>query len=399
MHGLMQLAVKWDIRAGFTRSKRVRIGGILILLCSAALAGCNFPRGGTPTPSGPELVLTYAAQTIQVQLTLAAVGDLITFTPGTPGFTPAISTPTATLPITTPVPTGLTPTAGVCDRGSFEEDITYPDNSLVQPGAEFVKTWRLKNTGTCSWNASYAIVFDRGDALGSPASAPLTDGSIPPGQTVDVSLTLKAPTDPGTYQGFWRLRNPAGQIFGLGENADKNFWVKIKVGTGQSYTYDFLVHAPDASWVSSGDGSEVPLAFGGADDDPNGVAKLKDDIIQENGKPAGVTLMMAPRQTEDGKVSGTFPEYTIQENDHFKAKLGFMEHCGSGQVIFQLWYQEEGNLVLLKEWPKSCDGHLELVETDLSRLDGRKVQFVLAVLANGSPEDDLAIWGSPRIEP
>jgi hypothetical protein len=216
---------------------------------------------------------------------------------------------------------------------------------------------------------------------------------------VDVSLTLKAPTDPGTYQGFWKLRNPAGQVFGLGENAEKDFWVKIKVETGQTYTYDFLVQAPGATWTSVGDGSEVPLAFGGADDDPNGVAKLKEGIILENGKQAGVTLVTAPRQTTDGEVSGTFPEYTILEDDRFKAKLGFLEHCGSGQVIFQLWAQEGGSLDLLQDWRKACDGHLKLVEVDLSSLKGRKVQFVLAVLADGSPEDDLAIWGSPRIEP
>jgi len=216
---------------------------------------------------------------------------------------------------------------------------------------------------------------------------------------VDVSLTLKAPTDPGTCQGFWKLRNPAGQIFGLGDNAEKDFWVKVKVGTGQTYTYDFLVQAPDASWTSSGGGSEEPLTFGGADDDPDGVAKLKDDITLENGKQAGMTLVMAPRQTEDGKVSGIFPVYTVQVGDAFKAKLGFLEHCGSGQVLYQLWYKEGDSQALLQEWRKACDGHLELVEVDLSSLKGKQVQFVLTVLADGSPEDDLAIWGSPRIEP
>jgi hypothetical protein len=40
-----------------------------------------------------------------------------------------------------------------------------------------------------------------------------------------------------------------------------------------------------------------------------------------------------------------------------------------------------------------------LVEVDLSSLKGKQVQFVLIVLADGSPEDDLVIWGSPRIEP
>ena len=373
--------------------KWTRLGGIILILLFSVLAGCNFPRGGTPPPSGPQLIFTYAAQTLQAQQTLAVSGGV---TPGTPGFTQVFTTPT--LP-GTPVPTGLTPTAGICDRGAFVEDITYPDNSLVQPGVEFVKTWRLENTGSCTWDARYAIVFDHGESLGSPAFSPLTSLSIPPGQTVDVSLALKAPTDPGTYQGFWKLRNPAGQIFGLGENAEKDFWTKIEVGTGQTYTYDFLVQAPDASWTSSGGGSEEPLTFGGSDDDPDGVAKLKEDITLENGKPAGVTLVMAPRQTEDGKVSGVFPKYTVREGDAFKTKLGFLEHCGSGQVLYQLWYKEGDSQALLQEWRKACDGHLELVDLDLSSLSGKTVQFVLSVLADGSPDDDLAIFGSPRIEP
>lgn len=221
-------------------SKHTRLLGNLIILMSTALVGCNFPSGGTPAPSGPELVMTYAAQTIQAQLTLAATSGLTTLTPGPPGLTPVSTTPTPTLPVTTPAPNGLTPTAGICDRGGFEEDVTYPDNSPVQPGAQFIKTWRLKNTGSCTWDTSYAIVFDRGDALGGPPSAPLTSGTVLPGQTVDVSLTLKAPIVPGTYQGFWKLRNPSGQVFGLGEKAEKDFWVKIKVENGQSYTYNLF---------------------------------------------------------------------------------------------------------------------------------------------------------------
>lgn len=377
-------------------SKRTGLGSIILILLFSTLAGCNFPRGGTPAPSGPQLIFTYAAQTLQAQQTLAATGAV---TPSTPGFTQAANTPTPTRPDNTPAPTGLTPTVGMCDRGGFVDDVNYPDNSLVQPGTEFVKTWRLKNTGSCTWDARYAIVFDHGEALGGPASSPLTSGSVPPGQTVDVSLTLKAPTDPGTYQGFWKLRNPAGQIFGLGDNAEKDFWVKVKVGTGQTYTYDFLVQAPDASWTSSGGGSQEALNFGGADDDPKGVAKLKEDITLENGKPAGVTLVMGPRQIEDGQVSGVFPGYTVLDGDNFKAKLGFLERCGSGQVRYQLWYKEGDRLTMLQEWPKACDGHLELVDVDLSSLKGKQVQFVLIVLADGSPEDDLAIWGSPRIEP
>jgi len=162
-------------------------------------------------------------------------------------------------------------------------------------------------------------------------------------------------------------------------------------------TYDFVAQASSATWVSSGGGSEVNLTFGGEDDDPNGVAKLKGNFILENGADAGKTLVVHPRHTDDGEVAGTFSEYTVQEGNRFKAKLGFLEDCGSGRVIYQLWVKQGDSLSMLQEWEKSCTGQLLNVDVDLSSLKGKKVQFVLVVLADGSPADDLAIWGSARI--
>jgi hypothetical protein len=37
------------------------------------------------------------------------------------------------------------------------------------------------------------------------------------------------------------------------------------------------------------------------------------------------------------------------------------------------------------------------VDVDLSSLEGEDVQLILTVLANGSPEDDLAFWLVPRV--
>jgi hypothetical protein len=214
---------------------RRRFWSLSLLSLQLLLAACNFPQEGTPTPSGPDLILTYAAQTIQARLTLAAAGLQSTLMAGTPGFTPLFTTPSpAPASTLTPPPGGQTQPAGPCDRARFEADVNYPDNSPVAPGENFVKTWRLENTGNCTWDDRYSIVFERGDLLGGPAAAPLTTVAVPPGGMVDISLALKAPTDPGVYQGFWKLRNPAGQVFGLGENADKDFWVKIRVGGGQS---------------------------------------------------------------------------------------------------------------------------------------------------------------------
>jgi hypothetical protein len=35
---------------------------------------------------------------------------------------------------------------------------------------------------------------------------------------------------------------------------------------------------------------------------------------------------------------------------------------------------------------------------DLSSLAGKTVQFALAILANGPPAQNLAVWVSPRVE-
>jgi hypothetical protein len=91
-----------------------------------------------------------------------------------------------------------------------------------------VKTWRLKNSGSCTWNSNYKLVFDSG-AVMEGASAVSFTGNVSPGQTVDLSVTLKAPATPGSYQGFWKLQNASGARFGIGATASVAFWVKITV--------------------------------------------------------------------------------------------------------------------------------------------------------------------------
>jgi hypothetical protein len=108
-------------------------------------------------------------------------------------------------------------------------DVTVPDGSDFDPGETFIKTWRLRNAGSCTWNSQYDLVFHSGDAMSAPADVQLTSGSVAPGATVDVSIQLTAPNSPGGYQGFFRLRSGSGVVFGIGDNADVSFWVEIEV--------------------------------------------------------------------------------------------------------------------------------------------------------------------------
>jgi hypothetical protein len=59
--------------------------------------------------------------------------------------------------------------------------------------------------------------------MNGPATQALA-GNINPGQTVDISVNLKAPAADGSYRGNWKLRNAAGVLF-------SQFYVDIKVKT------------------------------------------------------------------------------------------------------------------------------------------------------------------------
>jgi hypothetical protein len=97
------------------------------------------------------------------------------------------------------------------DEARFVDDVTVADGTVIQPGRQFVKTWRLRNSGATTWDDSYVLAFFSGNRMGGPQSVPL--GRAQPGQMVDVSVTLTAPTVPGTHRSTWKPRNRQGQFF------------------------------------------------------------------------------------------------------------------------------------------------------------------------------------------
>jgi hypothetical protein len=128
-------------------------------------------------------------------------------------------------------PTGGSSAPDCPDLGSkvatFVGDVNYPDGAKVSPGQSFVKTWRVKNVGTCAWNADYQLVFESGDRMGGAASQQLTDRHIAPGATIDISVQLTAPDEPGNYHGDWKFLDPNGNTFGL--TTGNPIWVEIEV--------------------------------------------------------------------------------------------------------------------------------------------------------------------------
>lgn len=208
------------------KMKTIRLGLVCLVLLLAA-CGTGSPTEPAETQANPQAVFTAAAQTAQARMTEMAA---ITPTPPPPSETPTdtpgpTNTPTDTL---TPPPTQT----GV-DLIEFMIDVTVPDGTSFAPGEAFVKTWRLRNNGSTTWNTAYSLVFVSGAQMNGPASIPLTS-DVPPGSSVDLSVNLVAPAQNGEHVGYWMLRNPSQKNFGLGPNADVAFYVQIKVTGGAS---------------------------------------------------------------------------------------------------------------------------------------------------------------------
>ncbi len=389
--------------------------GLLVFL--TGLSACNMPGRRTPAPSGFEMINTAAAKTVAAQLTeisrppagTAAPTEIasqstLAMTPSLPGLA-TITPQSSQAPVFTNVPQPTSaPQASACDRAKFVKDVTVPDDTQMQPGASFTKTWRLKNVGQCTWNEDYALVFVGGDLLGADGEVLLTK-EVEPDETVDVSVEMVAPAAGGTYRSEWKLSNSAREVFGTASKGDQPIWAQIRVnapaGEGER-RYDFVSSASSTAWFSAaGDNAGLPLAFGGLPDDPDGATILADELELESGQTSGKVLLTIPKQQEDGYVYGIFPAYTVQSGDHFKARIGFAvnsdERCGQGKAIFQVAVKDGEDIDTLQEITASCDGSLTPIDIDLNALRGRRLEFILAVRAAGSPQDDWAVWNSPQI--
>jgi len=192
----------------------------LVFLLLAACAPATTPP---PTPD-INAIQTAAAQTVIVQVAQTEAAQ--------PTATQE-ALPTATIEVTmapslTPTISGIIAGPGtqlLCDDAKFVSDVTVPDPPIGQPmtpGQDFLKTWKIRNAGSCTWGAGYSVIYGGyNDKLGGvPAAIAAT---VIPGQEVDVSVQFKAPTKLGEYLSAWRMANASGFAFG------EFFYVRIIV--------------------------------------------------------------------------------------------------------------------------------------------------------------------------
>ena len=205
----------------------------------------------------------------------------------------------------------------------FAGDITLPDDTVLAPGEEFVKTWELLNNGTCPWIEGYQIVAVDDEPLEGDTEVPI-EAPVAPGQTTEVSVTLIAPEEPGTYRSNWQMNDADGDLFGVDGFLEDAFWVQFVVSETATPTApdtdsgagaiggviwdDFCTiqadGTPTANCIETAEGSGFYISDGTLNGNESGLAGVKvglgDGACPLEGFPTGDNIITTALTDADG---------------------------------------------------------------------------------------------------
>jgi hypothetical protein len=317
----------------------------------------------------------------------------------------------------TPVPT-VAPTPVACtDKAEFVRDVTIPDGARLDPGMTFSKTWRFLNSGTCTWTPEYSIVFVSGSSMSGARTIALP-GQVSPGSQVDLSVLLQAPASNGDYEGFWKLRNGKGNLFGIGDYGNSPFWVRIQVGPKpepeitewRGEYYDNLKLTGDYALVRND--KKIDFNWGNGSPDTalssdhfsaRWTRKLSFDqaiyrfhLLMDDGAALWIDDRLVIDEWKEGASREVTIDLEMSKGEH-NIKVEYFEAGGQAKVSF--WSEKLTN-VSYKGWKglywfnKTLDSKWALVRDD----DGINFDWKFGSPAMGIPEDIFSIRWQKEVD-
>lgn len=276
---------------------------LMLFLVVLVLGGCRSLQTTTPAPSPSSGTATRPAATATppapsptstrpaLTPTLLATDEPPPAAP-TATFTPA-GQPAETEPASPGEPppgnvqTGIDSSAGVQDclsAAAFVGDLTIPDGTLIRQGDTFSKSWRVSNTGTCTWGPGYSLIYDGGELMNGPQVQELP--ATAPGGIADITVELTAPLRGGSYTGYWAFQDPAGARFGVGFPPNDPIWAEIAVNfiqpTGVAVGLPSTGENTPASPENPEDPSTTPETPASGGSQPVAACPVQRDLAFEN---------------------------------------------------------------------------------------------------------------------
>jgi hypothetical protein len=131
----------------------------------------------------------------------------------------------------------------------FVKDATFPDGTVVPPGASFRKAWKVRNDGSYPWPEGTSLVSVGGDVMSDPSHKELLP-VIKPEEEAEIALELTAPELPGMYTAYYRAQTKEQQYFG------QRLWASVVVAELES---DWQVVTEDKNKVAA-TAAQAPVA-------------------------------------------------------------------------------------------------------------------------------------------
>jgi hypothetical protein len=183
------------------------------------------PPSPIPTPVPPTPI-----NTIIFPTTIIQSPTLIYYAPTLATITPFHSpTVTGTIPTPTVNPGSL---AFGCNNLAFVRDVTIPSGTVLEPKQDFVKTWKVANTGKCKWVYQYQLMLLSGNAFNGNTTK--LGRVVDVGNWTELSVGMGAPKNPGDYISYWRMADANGNMFGA--SLAVSFTVKLPSPTSAPAT-------------------------------------------------------------------------------------------------------------------------------------------------------------------
>ncbi len=218
-----------------------KLGLVCLAMMVILLSACG-PSDESLTPTiDATLIYAQAAQAVAVQFTqtsaaLTAAAPTQTNTPAptiAASPTPFATQPLFTLPTSETsqpfsvftltlslslLPPQATPTGPPCNDSAYLRDVGTPDGTVLKSNQPFAKGWLIQNSGTCNWAVGYHLVRVGGntDFGGDFYAIRFPSDIVLAGATVEISLNLIAPKQPGTYEARYQMYTNLDIPFGTG---------------------------------------------------------------------------------------------------------------------------------------------------------------------------------------
>jgi len=201
---------------------------LIVLACLALLV-----TACVSSAQNESTIATAVAQTVQAEATDVPPLPTATLDPALlaqPTLTPAF-TPTSEATLIS------APSDPDCIHAELVSEYP-PDRTVFKPNTSFTKSWTIKNVGTCTWDTSYQLIFWSGELLGGSTYYNLPEVVLPD-DDITISIILQSPGSEGIYRGYWRLKAPWNEVFGVGQYSQA-FYAEIQVDKRPVQEYDIL---------------------------------------------------------------------------------------------------------------------------------------------------------------